>query len=135
MRREGNAGEPRGSGRRDAGVHVRRQLVVAYVVLHIADLVVVALSDDLFASIGLLEAVIAVALAVGLWQGRRLAWQLAVALEALILVALLLLLAVPWGAAVTAVVALTALRLAILLQRPLRRPPRVTHDAQPRLSA
>jgi hypothetical protein len=99
---------------------IRRQLVVAYVLLGVARVVIMFISEEMAPSVGLLDIVIAVSLAVGLWRGSRATWQVAVALEGLTLLLLLWLLAVPWGWDQVALVALVALRLAVLLQRPLR---------------
>ena len=107
------------SGRRRR-LPIRRQLVVAYVVLGLARIIVMGLSEEMAPSVGLLDIAIAVSLAVGLWRGARPAWYVAVALDGLVLVLLLWSLTVPWGSGQTALVMLVALRLAVLLQRPLR---------------
>jgi hypothetical protein len=99
---------------------IRRQLVVAYVLLGVARVAIMFISEEMAPSVGLLDIVIAVSLAVGLWRSSRATWQVAVALEGLTLLLLLWLLAVPWGWDQVALVALLALRLAVLFQRPLR---------------
>ena len=102
---------------------VRRQLVLGYLVLRLGNVVVMGLSDDMSPSLGFLDVVLVAALVIGMWRGSRLAWTLALALEVFTLAVILLATAAPWSTGMIALFALNALRVAVLLQRPLRPKP------------
>jgi hypothetical protein len=99
----------------------RHRLVAAYVVLHLGEYALVTLSEEMAIGSGAwLYAVIVGGLVVGLVRARRLAWHVALVLEALSVILLMLLLLAPWGPVITMVMVLRGLRIAVLLQRALR---------------
>jgi hypothetical protein len=99
----------------------RRRLVAAYVVMHLGEYALTVLSEEMTVGSGAwLHAAIVGGLAIGLWRGRRLAWHVALVLEVLTFILLVLLLLAPWGLAITMVMVLRGLRIAVLLQRPLQ---------------